>query len=76
MKTGVNLSYRSLNYTRNEKYFRQKCIENQNTNFMLKKLFPRIVTFTEKCRKHGTADQATDDDTLPHRSTAICVPDD
>ena len=35
----------------NEKYFRKKCRENQNTHFVFSNFLSKIVPFTRKCGK-------------------------
>ena len=35
----------SMNYSSNEKRFRQNCIEDQDTYFMFNNMFPKIVPF-------------------------------
>jgi hypothetical protein len=59
----------------NEKYFRQIYRENQNTQFVLNNIFPKIVPFWDNLEKYGRARQATDDNIMLRRKDAISMPD-
>jgi hypothetical protein len=58
---GFNSGFKGLNYSQNEKFFRQKMY--RKSKLILRSItffFRKIVPFMQQCEKYGTSKQATD----------------
>jgi len=64
----------SLNYSKNEKFFRKSRRDNQNIHFVSNNFFPQnSCRLWENVKKLGTARQITDDNTKWRRKDETCV---